>query len=422
MDPSERDDTDDDRPSLSQARGAVGDRRSFLQTMGVTAGIIGLAGCSGGNDSDGGGGTTAESSASTTIEVPEPKTYTEDELYNINEWRGDGPQIGERPSEYTGLSVLDLPDLRGEITVYLGGGEGGLYQDAMQRIQNLYRDFTVYIRTASSSQLANTIIEETRAGQSPADIFWAIDAGSVGVVAESGATITLPDHVTQSVPDTYHPTDEWVGIMGRARSIPFNTDDFDADEIPNKVAAFPEDPRFENAMGWAPTYGAFQAFITAMRELNGREATKAWLEGMQEHGVKTYGNEFQVANAVATGELAAGFSNHYYSRLVYEERPDAPLKLAFTQNDAGALVNCSGAEVIRNSPNPETAANFIHHLLSIELQEFLGTRGFGYPLLSSVPPVGNLPTIDQLNPPELNLSTLANVEPTLDLLREVGAL
>ncbi|GGN09897.1 extracellular solute-binding protein [Halarchaeum nitratireducens] len=426
MDHSTRDGIDDDRTGLSRARDAVGDRRSFLQAVGASAGILGLAGCSGGGTD---GETTSEtttdggsSTSTSTSTVPEPKTYAEDELFHMDEWRGDGPQVGERPTEYTGLSVLDLPNLRGEITVYLGGGEGGLYEDAMQRIQNLYRDFTVYIRTASSSQLANTIIEEANAGQSPADVFWAIDAGSVGVVAENGATVTLPDHVTQSVADTYHPTDEWVGIMGRARSIPFNTNEFDADGIPDKVAAFPDDPRFEDEMGWAPTYGAFQAFITAMRELNGREATKQWLEAMQDHGVRKYGNEFQVANAVASGELSAGFSNHYYSRLVYEERPDAPLELAFTNSDAGALVNCSGAQVIKNSADPETAANFIHHLLSIELQEFLGTRGFGYPLLSSVPPVGNLPTIDQLNPPELDLSKLANVEPTLDLLREVGAL
>ena len=397
-----------------------GRRRGFLKQVGAVAGIAGVAGCL--NGSGGSGGSDGSDGSGESASVPEPMTYSEDELYNIDEWRGDGPQVGERPSEYTGLSVLDLPDLRGEITVYLGGGEGGLYEDAMQRIQNLYRNFTVYIRPASSSQLANTIIEETNAGQSPADVFWAIDAGSVGVVAESGATVTLPDHVTQSVSDTYHPTDEWIGIMGRARSVPFNSNQFDESDIPDAVADFPDYAPFEDGMGWAPTYGAFQAFVTAMRELNGREATRRWLEAMQEHGVETYGDEFQVANAVASGEIAAGFSNHYYSRLVYEERPDAPLELAFTQNDAGALVNCSGAEIIRNSPNPETAANFIHHLLSIEVQEFLGTRGFGYPLVPSVPPIGDLPTIDELNPPELDLSTLANVEPTLDLLREVGAL
>jgi iron(III) transport system substrate-binding protein len=143
---------------------------------------------------------------------------------------------------------------------------------------------------------------------------------------------------------------------------------------------------------------------------------------MQEQGIRTYDNELLVANAVASGELSAGFTNHYYSRLVFEERPDAPIDIAFTQGDAGALVNCSGAEIVQGTENEELAANFVHHLLSIEAQEFLCTRGYEYPLLPSVPPVGDLPTIDQLNPPNFNLAKLSNLEPTLRLLRATGAL
>lgn len=389
-------------------------RRKFLATTGATAGLFGVAGCFSEN-SDGSDYTRNGS-------ISDATTYSQDELYDIEEWRGSGEMVGDRPSEYDGRSMLDLPDLRGELTVYLGGGEGGLYENLMQRIQNTYADFTVYIRKAGSSQLANTIIEETRAGESNADIFWAIDAGSIGIVAENDATVSLPDHLVSEIPDTFHPTDEWVGVMGRARSIPYNTNEFDADEIPGEVGPFAEDDRFENAMGWAPTYGAFQSFVTAMRLINGEDETRAWLNGMQDQGISTYANELAVANAVADGELTAGFSNHYYSRLVYEDRPDAPLDLAFTEGDAGALINCSGTEIVQGTPNETLAVDFIHHLLSVEAQEFLATRGYEYPLLPSVPPIGDLPTIDELNPPELDLSKLSDVEPTLQLLRDTGAL
>jgi len=292
----------------------------------------------------------------------------------------------------------------------------------MTRIQNTYRNFDVFIRKASSSQLANTIVEETTAGESPADIFWAIDAGSIGIVAENDATVSLPDELVEVVPDTFHPTDEWVGTMGRARSIPFNTNEFDAADIPSDIFEFAADDRFDNAMGWAPTYGAFQSFVTAMRLINGENEAREWLNGMQEYDIGTYDNELVVANRVADGELSAGFGNHYYSRLVYEERPDAPLDLAFTQGDAGSLINCSGTEIIRGTQNEQLAVDFIHHLLSIEAQEFLTTRGYEYPLLPSVPPVGDLPTIDELNPPEFDLAQLADLEPTLQLMRDVGAL
>jgi iron(III) transport system substrate-binding protein len=441
-------DGDRDPQSTRGDRRAAPGRRRFLKGAGATASVLALAGCLGGGNGNGsgngsGGGdgnatapgnetgnangnTTGSqndtSEAETSESAPEPKTYTEDELFKIEEWRGSGPLIENRPSEFTGISMLDLPDLRGELTIYLGGGEGGLYANLMKRIQHTYRDFTVNIRKAPSSQLANTIIEETRAGSSPADIFWSIDAGSVGIVANNDATIELPQRVVRTIPDTFHPTDQWVGIMGRARSIPFNTDGLDAGGVPNDIFAFAENPGFDKPMGWAPTYGAFQAFVTAMRLLNSREEAKAWLNGMQEQGIRTYDNELVVANAVASGELSAGFSNHYYSRLVFEERPNAPLDLAFTKNDAGSLINCSAAEIVKGTESAELAANFIHHLVSIEAQVFLTTRGYEYPLLPSVPPVGDLPTIDQLNPPEFNLAKLADLEPTLQLLREVGAL
>jgi len=402
--------TDAGRPRVGGQR-----RRDFLKLTGATAGMLALAGCSDGSEN----GTPTYTRSDS---IPAPTTYSESDLFNIDDWRGSGALIGERPSEYEGRSMLDLPDLRGELTVYLGGGEGGLYENLMTRIQNTYRNFDVFIRKASSSQLANTIVEETTAGESPADIFWAIDAGSIGIVAENDATVSLPDELVEVVPDTFHPTDEWVGTMGRARSIPFNTNEFDAADIPSDIFEFAADDRFDNAMGWAPTYGAFQSFVTAMRLINGENEAREWLNGMQEYDIGTYDNELVVANRVADGELSAGFGNHYYSRLVYEERPDAPLDLAFTQGDAGSLINCSGTEIIRGTQNEQLAVDFIHHLLSIEAQEFLTTRGYEYPLLPSVPPVGDLPTIDELNPPEFDLAQLADLEPTLQLMRDVGAL
>jgi iron(III) transport system substrate-binding protein len=399
----------DDHRSDATGRG----RRQFLKLTGTATGAVSLVGCASNSDE-----STYEREGS----IPDPKTYTVDELFSLEEWRGSGPLIDDRPSEYTGRSMLDLPDLRGELTVYLGGGEGGLYANLMKRVQNTYQDFIVNIREAPSSQLANTISEEVNAGQSPADIFWAIDAGSIGIVAENDATVSLPDHLVSEIPDTYHPTDQWVGVMGRARSIPYNTEEFSESEIPNDILTFAQDSRFNNAMGWAPTYGAFQAFVTAMRLIDGESEARQWLNGMQEQGVNTYDNELVVANRVASGELSAGFSNHYYSRLVFEERPNAPIDLAFTQGDAGALVNCSGTEIIKNTAKETLAVDFIHHLLSIEAQEFLATRGYEYPLLPSVPPIGDLPTIDELNPPDFDLSQLADLEPTLQLMREVGAL
>ncbi|MFB6107329.1 MAG: extracellular solute-binding protein [Haloplanus sp.] len=374
-------------------------RRRFLATSGVAVAGA-LAGCSdlpGG--SAGGGAETGN--------------------VTMSSFRGSGPLVENRPA-LEGPRIADLPALSGSLTVYLGGGEGGLYRDLLALLSRIYPDFTPRPREGGTAQLANTIIEEGE--NSPADVFWAVDAGSLGAVADAGMSATLSSSVVESVPKQFHPNDQWVGTAGRARSVPYNTNDFSADDVPESVMEFPDAGVLDGVMGWAPTYGAFQAFVTAMRVLEGESATRRWLRGMLDSDVTEYPDEFLVSNAVADDEIRAGFANHYYSLRVQSARPDAPLDLAFTSGDAGALINAAGAAVVKHTDQPDLAENFVRHLLTVEAQEFFATRTFAYPMIPGVPPVGGLPTIDELNPPSMDLQKLSNVQPTLDLMREVGVL
>ena len=374
----------------------------------------------GGNESANASAGTPGTATTTTTGTGDANGTAGDALA-IGEYRGSGPLVDQRPP-LRGTSIQDLPPLRGELTVYLGGGEGGLYRNLVDLLRQTYPEFNPRTRLAPSSQLASTIIEETSGGQSPADVFWAVDAGSLSVVAERNATVPIPGRVVDAVPEEFHPQEDWVGVAGRARSVPYNTNQLDRSQIPEDVLAFTNADGLQGNTGWAPTYGAFQSFITAMRLLTSRQRTKRWLNGMQNRGVQPFPDEFLVSNAVADGEIAAGFANHYYALRVQAARPDAPIDLAFTRGGPGALINVSGAEIIRGTQRRELATNFIHHLLTIEAQEFFATRAFGYPVIPGVPPVGGLPTIDELQPPQLDLARLSDLQPTLRLLREVGVL
>ncbi|PSP80952.1 iron ABC transporter substrate-binding protein [Halobacteriales archaeon QS_4_69_225] len=371
-------------------------RRRFLGAA-ASVGAVGLAGCN---------GLTGDS-------TDEPRQV------NFAEFRGSGPFVEERPV-LSGDRIADLPDLEGELEVYLGGGESGLYRDLIALLDDVYPEFDAQIRGFGAAEAANTILTE---GEStPADVFWSVDAGSVGAVADEGLTATLPAEVVDPVPEEFRPNDEWVGTAGRARAVPYNTDMLSATDVPDSVMAFPETPALSDAMGWAPTYSAFQAFVTAMRVLEGRDRTETWLRGMVDAGVSEYNDEFLVSNAVAEGEIAAGFANHYYALRVKASRPEAPLELAFTNGDAGALINVAAAAQLAPSDNGDLAQTFIHHLLTVEAQEFFATRTYGYPMLPGVPPVGGLPPVDELNPPTLDLAELSEVQPTLELLRETDVL
>lgn len=399
FDPSSSRPGDDstDEPRDDEA-GATTSRRRVLAAGGV-AGIASLSGC-----------------LSSVL-----GTDTETGDLTMEDFRGSGALVDSRP-EIDAPSIDDLPDLSGELTVYVGTGEGGLYEQLLTMLDRKYSDFNPEPRSGKAASQANTIITEMEGDGSPADVFWSVDAGPLGAVADEGYTVQLPAEDVSSVPENFRPDREWVGTAGRARAIPYNTDELSAADLPDSVAEFPDLDRFENAMAWAPSYSSFVSFVTVMRLLRGRDPTKQWLAGMQSRAEEKYSDEFFVSEAVADGSVLAGFANHYYAMRVKSERPDAPIDLAFTSGDAGALINAAGVGIIEGSDDETLARQFVRHLLSAEVQEYFATRAYAYPMVEGVDPVGGLPPIDDLKPPDVSLQELSDVDPTLELMREAGVI
>ncbi|MFD1588695.1 extracellular solute-binding protein [Halorientalis brevis] len=393
----------------------VGDRvfsRRRLLQYGTGAGAAALAGCFGLMD-DGQNQST-------------PQNVTASDFRGTGSivdegFRGSGNLSQGRPAP-GGTSINDLPDLSGDLALYIGGGEGGIYYQLVEKLQEIYPDFTVYPTDNSSASLAQTIVQEVNKGAAQADVFWSIDASSLGYVADNDAYEPLSGEAVNPVGNDQFVGDDnaWAGVAGRARAIPYNTNKLSESDIPNKVQQFPETDALRGTMGWATTYGAFKSFITAMRLTEGEQATKDWLVAMREAGTERHGNEYAVSQAVANGGHAAGFANHYYALRVQNQRPNAPLDLAFTEGDAGALVNVAGAMKVKGTNKGELVDNFVRHLLSAEAQEFFATVSFAYPMIKGVKPVAGLPTVDKLSPPDIDLSKLSNLQKTLDLMKEAN--
>jgi len=378
-------------------------RRRYLAGVGAAV-AAGLAGCN---------GLTGDSGTATPTETDTPDGDPPGQI-------GSGRDGRDAPG---GTPVAELPDLSGELNVYSGRGEA-LVGPLFGFLEDTYPDFTITPRYDGSTDLVNRIL--TEGDNAAADVFYAVNAGALGALAAEGRTQTLADEVREPVPEAYQDSDgRWIGTSGRARTVPYNTEQFSESDVPDDIFAFPEEARFEGQMGWTPTYGSFQAFVTAMRILNGSEETRGWLEGMQAANVQQYGDEFAIAQAIADGEIGAGFANHYYTLRVLDARPNAPIDLAFTEGDAGAIFNVAGGAVVDTASDESLASNFIRHLLSAEAQEYFATTTFEYPMIPGVEPVQpgsiDLPTIDELNPPtDIDLSQLADLGPTLELMREAG--
>ena len=363
-------------------------RRKFLAAAGAV-GVAGLAGCNETDDAADDGDTAGGA------------------IGQI----GSGRAGRDAPG---GTSMADLPALEGELTVYSGRGEF-LVGELVGSIDDLYDDLDLTVRYGGSTDLVNQIVNEGEG--SPADVFYSVNAGALGALADEGRTQALPADVTETVREEFR-TEQWVGTSGRARTVPYNTDEYDESELPDDIMAYPEE--FDGDLGWAPSYGSAQAFVTAMRILEGEDPTREWLEAMVERGAATYPDEFRTCQEIADGQIDAAFTNHYYIQRVLDGNPEAPIATAFTEGDAGAVFNVAGAAVVDTASDADLASNFVRHLLSAEAQDYFARSTFEYPLIPEVEPIGDLPTIDELDVPDIDLSELSNLEPTIDLMREAG--
>lgn len=312
------------------------------------------------------------------------------------------------------VSVDTLAPLKGDLTLYLGRGEGGLYENILASIRKRNPALDLGVRRGPTAALANTLVAEAKAGVRRADLFWAVDSGAIGLVTDAGLARPLPEDITtQLKPGFRYPG--WVPVTGRVRTLPFNTERLTAEQVPDSVMALADS---KLTVGWAPAYGSFQSFITAMRLLEGDKRTRDWLRGVKRHA-KSYAGELGVVMGVERGEVDVGLANHYYTLRLKAGKPAAKVDLAFTNNDAGCLVNASGILALSDGEMPLT---FIRYLLTREVQSYLAGEAYEIPLVSGVAMPEGLPPLAEINPPEVDLTRLAALRPTLDLMRDAGVL
>ena len=305
-----------------------------------------------------------------------------------------------------------LPD-KSSITVYAGRSEA-LIQPIVDQF-TLDTGIAVEVRYAGSAELAAQLLEEGQ--NSPADIFFAQDAGALGAVAKAGLLTKLPDEILGLVSPQYSAADgSWVGVSGRVRVLVYNPDN--VDNVPSSVFELAE-PEWQGRIGIAPTNASFQAFVTAMRVIHGEDKTLEWLRAMKTNGV-IYEKNSAILEAVENKSVDAGLINHYYwfamGREIGFENLTSRLG-QFQARDVGNLINAAGVGIVSDS---NAARSFVEYLLSRTGQQYFVDETSEYPLISGIEAGVDLTPLDQIPAPDIDLSDLNSLEETLKLIREAG--
>ena len=306
------------------------------------------------------------------------------------------------------------------LTVYSGRSE-----DLVQPVIDRFTEETgidVDVRYGETAELAATILEE--GSNTPADVYFGQDAGALGALAEEGRLVDLPEVILELVPPTFRSHDGvWVGVSGRARVVAYNTETVDPAELPDSILDFTGE-EWRGRIGWAPTNGSFQAFVTALRLIEGEDGAREWLEGIVANDPTEYPNNVTALEGAANGEVDVAFVNHYYLLRALAEQGEGfgARNHYLAGGDPGALVNVAGAGILDASDHREEAERLLEFMLSAEAQEYFAEETFEYPLIDGVEADPELVPLSDLDPPEIDLSDIADLEGTLDLLRATGVL
>ncbi|MEY3325412.1 MAG: hypothetical protein RL694_299 [Actinomycetota bacterium] len=276
------------------------------------------------------------------------------------------------------------------------------------------------VRYGDSAALAAQILEEGE--NSPADLFLSQDAGSLGAVSAAGLLSSLKQELLQKVASKYQSTNkDWIGITGRARVFVYS---------PDRVSVLPKSiddllaSEWKSRLAIAPTNSSFQAFISALIQNRGDAAAEQWLRGLMKNEPELFEKNSQIVEAVDAGEIDLGLVNHYYLWEVAQELGrDLNAEIEFFQpGDLGNLVNVSGAGILNTAKNSEGAQELIAYLLEEGTQAKFVSDTHEYSIVNPSLTPEDLPALTAIKSPAIDLSTLADLKRTQELLIRVGLL
>ena len=279
-------------------------------------------------------------------------------------------------------------------------------------------------RFGEAPELASQIVRE--GARSPADIYFTENSPELTLLDEKALLAPVTPATLSLVPQRFSAEDgRWLGVLARENVLAYDPAKLKPSDLPASLLDLAK-PEWKGRVAVAPSDADFLPLVQAVVVLKGRDAALAWLKGLKANA-QVFDDDEGVVAAVERGTAQAGVINsYYYYRARTEQGADKTRSDIhhFSGADVGALLNISGAAVLKSSRNQDEAQRFLAFLVSPAVQEMLAKSDvdFEYPLVPGIAPNPALKPMDQLQPPTLTLKQLGDDQDSAKLLRQSGLL
>ncbi len=320
------------------------------------------------------------------------------------------------------LSLATLPAAAAEGPLTLYSAQHQQMVDRLTRAFTRQTGIAVRVRSGEAPEIASQIAQE--GARSPADVYFTENSPELTLLDEKGLLAPVDPATLAAVPAQYSAADgNWIGVLARENVLAYNPSLIAAAQLPGALLDLAK-PEWRGKVAIAPSDADFLPLVDAVAAQSGEAATLAWLKGLRQNA-QVFDDDEGVVAAVDRGAVATGIVNSYYWARLQAEQGAARTNSRvhhFAPGDIGALINVSGAAVLKSSRHQAAAQRFLAFLVSPAIQAEIGQGGidFEYPLAPGVAADPVLTPLAALHPPPLSVGQLGDDQLAARLLRQAG--
>lgn len=286
------------------------------------------------------------------------------------------------------------------------------------------------IEVRLSQGSVQSLLERLRAegSQTPADVFFSIDAGALDLAAAEGLLQPIQsDVIAEAIPaELRDPDNQWVAVSQRLRTFVYNPDTVDPAEL--TTYADLADPKWAGRLCMRPATHIYTISLVGGLILDlGEDAAEQVVAGWVANNPQYIDSDSRMVETVAAGGCDVALVNHYYFARALSENPELNARLAWADQGEGAngvFRNVSAIGITSAAVNYDNAVRLIEWMVTDgQAGDNSGIPGGGFEFPTN-PEAEPAPVLVELGEPIINplpLNEYGDVQETaLALLERVG--